>query len=95
MKGEAPAGVNVETTNVTGQYTDFDPKAYTLSVTDTAAFLSGEPESRRSAEGRYKVLAAYDISLSLNGGEYQPEPGKPLQVSMVRQEKNFLTMQFT
>ena len=35
-----------------------------------------------SAEKIYRVLAAYDISLSLNGEEYQPEPGKPLTVTI-------------
>lgn len=82
VKGEIPVGVSVEATKVSEKYTDFDPKAYVLSVMKNALFMRGSPENRRSTKESYKVLAAYDISMLLNGAEYQPEAGRPLEVSI-------------
>ncbi|MBQ9720134.1 MAG: hypothetical protein IJV64_05495, partial [Oscillospiraceae bacterium] len=77
--GEVPAGVYVVTEDVSARYQGFDPReAKTLTTGETNSFLS----DGSGAEKHYSVLAAYDISLSLNGEEYQPEPGSPLTVTI-------------
>ena len=77
--GAAPVGVHVQTQDVTERYQNFDPSAVNMpAVGETNAFRS----DGTGTEKRYTVLTAYDISLSLNGEEYQPEPGSPLTVSI-------------
>ena len=41
-----------------------------------------ESNTQRTTETRYQVLAAYDISLSVDGEKIQPAPGNPLEVSI-------------
>ena len=77
--GEVPAGVYVQTEDVSARYQDFVPSAANMLMSgETNAFLSDGSGAERSRH----VLAAYDISLSLNGEEYQPEAGNPLTVSI-------------
>ena len=41
-----------------------------------------ESNTQRTTETRYQVLAAYEISLSVDGEAFQPAPGNPLEVSI-------------
>ncbi len=87
VTGEAPEGVEVRTEDVSGAYGDFDPDAFSgAGVSDMETFASDESEYLRSEDPSYTVLAAYDIALSLNGEDYQPEDGRPLAVSITLPE---------
>ena len=83
VTGEAPAGTTVETADVTDNYADFDPSVYSaLSLLEAPTFFDVESNTQRTTETRYQVLAAYDISLSVDGEKIQPSPGNPLEVSI-------------
>ena len=83
LSGEAPAELVVETEDVSAHYADFDPNAFlTRSLLKTTLFMNRRAPSRRSVETKYSVLAAYDISLSVEGEKYQPDADSPLTVSI-------------
>ena len=92
VSGEVPDGTDVTATDVLAldperfaafaQMLDQQPEAeleldesYTLNTDEASAEVSGTGANRI-------VLAAYDISLSFNGGEYQPDEDHPLRVSI-------------
>ena len=76
VSGHTPAAITVETRKVTEQYADFVPDntGEQQHLSDDSAFDSAWSTLRR------EVLAAYDITLQLDGEEYQPEAGAPLEV---------------
>ena len=45
-------------------------------------FFDVESNTQRTTKTQYQVLAAYDISLSVDGEKFQPAPGNPLEVSI-------------
>ena len=83
LTGEAPAELVVETTDVSADYEDFDPSAFFTGFRLKAPLPMGDRSvSRRTTETKYSVLAAYDISLTVEGEEYQPDADSPLTVSI-------------
>ncbi len=89
LSGEVPDGTEADANNVTDDYKDFNPmkpsrarkaKVQSNVVSNAATFMASN--AAPAIEPVFRVIGAWDISLTNGGAEYQPDAEHPITVTL-------------